>query len=589
MLQELLDFVVDVSDEEHANTALSGDHESASNSGTGSNVDPGNASIVGKRSRVASSSPQPSPCRRRTAHQEDHVDATAGSESESGLCFEDDSSCDEFIPRGATRACAGIFVDNPPVTKPLPRLPNELRARIPADGLSSPMELAAVGLLQEGGVASRALHFVARKARPLSEAALPALRKRLRQWGYDSNALARVLSYVRDEAPIIVHIDLASRLGKLRADTHYRNQFETGTTCGSSNLSHRKAWEDRLFEGIYENAAPHERVKYGVLNMVNDPCGIATVSKQYGKDYLVLRGIRLRTTFSDKDSCNVNGKLASCEWYAHVLEKYSDLELRAVTEVALGDRLFVDSDVLSTSAGGYKEVQIHGELILDKHVEMVVAHPSRRDTPIADELHEWCVALGIRFEFMPNKTVEGNSNPESPLVAETPLWCWRPPGREWATWIRFSAFESSSLEEQWKRKDRPLPAWPIGILSSIDLNDMTAIASVGDLGDQKVTLELQRRTPGACAQQRAAESSGASESSTKKAVTWEWCASTSGNSTWSAYDAKLRRSIETSFLEGSSTSQFSIKGILYRIDLDMMVQVNTATGYRRLVRRTQPL
>merc|ERR1712113_853947 len=130
-----------------------------------------------------------------------------------------------------------------------------------------------------------------------------------------------------------IHIDLASRLSRLQEDTHYRNQFETGSTCGSSDLTKRKSWEDRLFQGIYESAPPHERVKYGVLNIVNDPCGIASVAKQYGKDSLVLRGTRLRTTFSDKDSCS-KGELASCEWYAHVLEKYSDLELRAVTEVA---------------------------------------------------------------------------------------------------------------------------------------------------------------------------------------------------------------------------------------------------------------
>mmetsp|Transcript_22777 Transcript_22777/g.43783 ORF Transcript_22777/g.43783 Transcript_22777/m.43783 type:complete len:601 (-) Transcript_22777:36-1838(-) len=592
LLQELVDFVVEVSDDEHSvQDGMNDDRQSSADSATGSTCSMASNMWAGKRQSEAAASTEPSPQRRRTVHHEEKEEqnqpgtpeeGAAGSDSDAEFCFEDDSSCDEFIPRGATRARAEILVDNTPMPMQLPRLPSELRAMIPADGLSAPVEFTAVGLLQEGGVASKALRFVARAAQPLSEAALPALGKRLRQWGYGSNALTKVLDYVRNEAPIIVHIDLESRLEKLRADTHYRNQFETGTTCGSNNLEKRKAWEDRLFQGIYDKAEPRDRVKYGVLNMVNDPCGISSVSKQYGKDYLVLRGIRLRTTFSDKDSCN-QGQLASCEWYAHVLQQYSDVELRAVTEVALGDRLFVDSDVLATSAGGYKEVQIHGELMLEKHVEMVVAHPCRRDTPVAEALSKWCEQLGIRLEFMPHRMTAGAGNVPSGLCSfqiepETPLWRWRVPNREWAPWIRFNAFESSALEMQSKSQDHCLPARPIGILASGNLQKMAATASIGG---QEIDLELQRCTAGAGAQQRAAELSRSAEK-----ATWEWCASEGGNGAWSAYNKLSTKMIETAFQQGRDLAQILINKVLYQIDLVLMVQVNMTTGYRRLVRRT---
>ena len=78
-------------------------------------------------------------------------------------------------------------------------------------------------------------------------------------------------------------------------DTHYRNQFETRTTSGSSDIAKRKAWESRLFPEIYDDVEAKHRVKYGVLNAVNDPCateppeslgprrGIMSVAKQYGQ------------------------------------------------------------------------------------------------------------------------------------------------------------------------------------------------------------------------------------------------------------------------------------------------------------------
>ena len=71
---------------------------------------------------------------------------------------------------------------------------------------------------------------------------------------------------------------------------------------------------------------------------------------RYGKSFLQLRtrgaGLRLRTTFADKDSSSRTCKVASCEHHAHVLSSYSDEELRAVLEVALGVRCWVDSQVL---------------------------------------------------------------------------------------------------------------------------------------------------------------------------------------------------------------------------------------------------
>lgn len=36
--------------------------------------------------------------------------------------------------------------------------------------------------------------------------------------------------YIRDRAPILIHVNLDKVLSFLLKDTHYRNQFETGTS-----------------------------------------------------------------------------------------------------------------------------------------------------------------------------------------------------------------------------------------------------------------------------------------------------------------------------------------------------------------------
>ena len=55
--------------------------------------------------------------------------------------------------------------------------------------------------------------------------------------------LHRVLLWVRHEAPIIIHISLDRVLHFLVKDTHYRNQFETGTSSGCTDLRIRGSWE----------------------------------------------------------------------------------------------------------------------------------------------------------------------------------------------------------------------------------------------------------------------------------------------------------------------------------------------------------
>lgn len=567
---------------------------------------------VGSASASKRSRTEPTPLRtcHRTALR--HASPHPSDDESCEFSFEEDDECEDFIPRGASRRKVSFDVEPaaPSDRRSGIQLPRSLQNILPNGDLSAPRELDAADCLTEAQ--TRAVSLVAREAQPRSKAAAASLAKRLKEWGYPDNALQQVLDYIRHEAPIIVHIDLTSRIDLLQKDTHYRNQFETKSTRGSSDLEKRSSWEDRLFQNAYQSALAADRVKYGVLNAVNDPNGIATVAAQYGLDYLVLKCVRLRTTFSDKDSCN-KGELASCEWYAHVLDKYSNLELRAVVEVALGERLYVDSSILDTAAGGYKEVQIHGQLLFAKHIEAVVVHPSRRGDPAEQKIRDWCTKLGISFQWMPNRGEAAKPDPsinkqESksddkeealPTVApESSLWRWRPQLTDDLPWLRFDAFSSATLESHLAhirqhgtlREDNSPLALPLGILDGVELTEDQGRASVVVDGEP-VALTLKRCTAGAAAYERAIASKNGSmkERLRMKGGHWEWCAAASGVGNWQPYDAASCATLETALLERHKEAKLHIGNSVYVVDLDLMVQANTQSNYKRLVRRLHAL
>lgn len=197
---------------------------------------------------------------------------------------------------------------------------------------------------------------------------------RVKKLGYSEAQLQRCMDYIREEAPIIVHFHIDRCLDFFIKDTHYRNQFETGTSSGSLSRQSRTSWENDLFSNAYANAKDFDRCKYGVMNVVNDPAGL-TAAYQYGDSYMVLKHVRLRCSFSSRDSGAGQLKmLACCDYYAHVLQEFSDPELEAVLSVGTGTQNYVASSVIAQ----YKECQIHGEVALGNDVAAFVINSKHR-------------------------------------------------------------------------------------------------------------------------------------------------------------------------------------------------------------------
>jgi hypothetical protein len=244
-----------------------------------------------------------------------------------------------------------------------------------------------------------ALRHIRSLAKANHEAALPRLQQRCKALKYEDSDLWMTLAWIRELAPILVHLNLDKMMQFIEKDTHYRNQFETATSGGLLKPAVREKWERDLFGGQYDRAKGHERCKYGVLNPMNDYRGVVKCA-QYGDSYIVLKDVRLRCTFSPEDSANLKAdRLAVLDFYAHVLEEYSDKELAETIKVAKSTDAALLGDSSQVGSMKYKEAQLHGDIEFSKHVERLVANTRHRARD-AKRIEKICKDKGWKFSWM---------------------------------------------------------------------------------------------------------------------------------------------------------------------------------------------
>ena len=293
-----------------------------------------------------------------------------------------------------------------------------------------------------------AIKYVKRVARELHHDVLPKLQKRIIELGYTVEDLNYCLNeYIRHEVPIVIHLTQHT-LRKLTTDTHHRNLFETNTSGGCTDKPSRLLWEGIMFHGQYNinqdhrrnkkmddfpyldlhrhprhylyevftkyaTSKPFNRPKYGCLNITGDVAGVKSAARSYGTCYLTLKQhVRYRSTFYHQDSgtiaatiptsskattptdvdndehINDRHALGTSEYYAHILYKYRDEELKAIMNIVAAASKNNDNDNNNSksrsgssnmkmfrgspsicSKGGYKEVQIHGPICLETDIE----------------------------------------------------------------------------------------------------------------------------------------------------------------------------------------------------------------------------
>lgn len=256
-------------------------------------------------------------------------------------------------------------------------------------------QVAKLGAAQKNSIA-----LIRRLARKNHDDALPLLQARVEGLGFKDMHLWMTLAYIRELCPIVIHLDLDNILTHMESDTHYRNQFETGTGGGTKNIETRSQWEHALFGGCYDTSEPVDRTKYGVLNVMNDHRGVMNCNR-YGDSFVVMKDVRLRTTFAPCDSSGCDAeKLAVLDYYAHVLHEFDDRELAETIKVANAKDASFVGDSCSLDFCNYKEAQYHGEVRFDSHIERLVAHERHRTEEDATRIEEVAKKWGWSFSWM---------------------------------------------------------------------------------------------------------------------------------------------------------------------------------------------
>ena len=173
-----------------------------------------------------------------------------------------------------------------------------------------------------------------------------------------ANAL---ISKMFTDIPLYINFPI-SHINKIANDTHYRNQFETGTSSGTLNRLSRSAWENRLFSDTYTDATDFERPKYGNFPINNQDAAIyRDINRRttyYGLMYFVLKyEVKQRTTITYGDS--------NSQTYNTVGNFNYPCDI-------LNDKSHVLSHIYThgySSSATYFEIQIHGPVRLDTDIE----------------------------------------------------------------------------------------------------------------------------------------------------------------------------------------------------------------------------
>ena len=243
----------------------------------------------------------------------------------------------------------------------------------------------------------KAIEYCFKKSKLFSKNVYKNLLARFQFKGHTKNDLNQVVKFIKKNIRIIIHVNLDSCLQYLIKDDHYRNQFETNRSHGTLSSSARMVWENNLFNNIYhKDIDGGERVKYGTINITNDPLGV-TKCYGYGDSYLILKdNVKTRCSFIMGDSCAMDIHLCTFKYFNSILLFLKDEALDDVIDVSLGKA----TSRSSNSLHHYIEAQIHGPIKLSRDVELLVANSKyRNNIGMINNLHLFSMNHGVSYKF----------------------------------------------------------------------------------------------------------------------------------------------------------------------------------------------
>lgn len=242
-------------------------------------------------------------------------------------------------------------------------------------------------------VQKKAFKFCLKKSKIHSKSTFGNVLIRFIELGYTEEDLNLVVDYIKNDVNVTINCREETLINHIIGDNLYRNGFEVHKIyCALTGA--REQWEKNLFNSIYDNCQPKERVKYGALNLFNNPNGL-TQCTGYGKFFFVLKKhVKDRISFVNGDSSGMMFHICTFKWNSAILIHMNDALLKNLIDHVKGKK-----ECHKAYNQNYVEAQIHGDLRLDTDIEKLVVNINKSNInfPI---IKNFCDKNNIILEFL---------------------------------------------------------------------------------------------------------------------------------------------------------------------------------------------
>lgn len=242
-------------------------------------------------------------------------------------------------------------------------------------------------------VQRKAMDLSNRRAEIFGQGVTYNLLQKLTSFGLSSakpeDDLVLLQKYFDEKVRFTINLRIEVVLDFFLKDGFYRNVFEVQSV--SKNVkdvpgyySGRKTWEDNLFNNVYRNAKPCDRVKYGAVNLTC--CKTGSPANSYGESFLTLRReVHDRISFCVGDSANQEMHIATFKHPLIALNLIDPILLKEVLEIAKHGKYNGITNYFT-----YLEGQIHGPVSLKRDIESLhVPEQYKKNTAIMKKLGEF--------------------------------------------------------------------------------------------------------------------------------------------------------------------------------------------------------
>lgn len=241
----------------------------------------------------------------------------------------------------------------------------------------------------------KALQFAFKKSKVYSKNTKLNALYRFKIKGLNEKDYVKTIDFLQNNVQIIIHVNLENNLQHYINDDYYRNLFEVNKSGGSNDKIIRTSWENKLFNNIYENSEPFEKVKYGAINLTNSPLGVDQCYS-YGNSFFVLKNkLKDRCTF-------VLGDSSKMEWHLGTF-KYCEILLALMPDQLLDKLIKIvnyEEKYLYYGYYEYIEIQIHGPLSLNQDIEMLVVNSKYKNNHnITNMLEQFSAKHNIPYYY----------------------------------------------------------------------------------------------------------------------------------------------------------------------------------------------